>query len=902
MSIVVLLSGFVARVAERPLRWLCAVAAFFAVDLVLHKGAFAGIFDLVHTASDETHHMLDVAVSVLIAAALVRVLWLARRLAGARSALRERAENLDLALANITQGLAAFDAEGNLRFANRQYYALYRLDAAQFGPSTHIVDLLKARKDNGSFAGEPDKYFTQMRMMNADGVPTRSVMALPDGRHISLSRVALPGGGWVTTHDDVSEQVKLRTDLQNSQRFLENIIDALPTAVAVKSTDDLRYHLVNAAFEELTGRTRDSVLNQAPADIYTLEDSEEVERLDYMAINGDAAVECVNTHLHTPDGLRRTMASRRKVLFDTDGKPEFLLAMFDDVTEREKISDALQESKQFLASVVDEIPIAVLVKNADGGRYVLCNREAEKFVGHARDVTIGKKVEELGESNTIRDVLARDRIALASPGKVLTAEVPFIREGQEPGLMLTRRVAIGPDANSPRYIVATYDDITDRRQNESRLAYLAYHDALTRLPNRSAFINSLEQMIDSCIGTHEQFAILSVDLDRFKEINDVCGHELGDELLGAVAQRIQIAAQGAVVARLSGDEFGLIIDGEQPEAGRALAQRLIETMKEEFVIDGQTVRASLTCGLSVFPSDGLDAATLLANADAALHRAKDDARGSMRFFEAEMDQRLRQRRALHHDLGAAIKNGEILLHYQPQTDANGEFVGFESLVRWAHPLRGMVSPGEFIPVAEESGLIVELGEWVLREACREAAGWAKPLQIAVNLSPVQFQHGDLVGLVHSILLETGLAPSRLELEITEGVLIRDFDRGLSLLRRLKALGVKIAMDDFGSGYSSLAYLQAFPFDKIKIDRDFVMNLGRNHQSAAIVRAVIGLGHGLNVPIVAEGVETQDQLAFLIAESCDQFQGYFLGKPAPIVNYASSVGLSTGSLAAMSQAG
>jgi EAL domain-containing protein (putative c-di-GMP-specific phosphodiesterase class I) len=269
-------------------------------------------------------------------------------------------------------------------------------------------------------------------------------------------------------------------------------------------------------------------------------------------------------------------------------------------------------------------------------------------------------------------------------------------------------------------------------------------------------------------------------------------------------------------------------------------------------------------------------------------------RGSIRVFEPEMDRLLRDRRVLHQDLSAAIRNGELSLHYQPQartgeTVVDADITGFEALARWVHPTRGFVPPGDFIPLAEESGLIVEMGEWILRQACVEAASWPVPLQIAVNLSPAQFMHGDLVGLVHSILVETRLEPGRLELEITEGVLIEDFERGLALLRRLKALGVRVSMDDFGSGYSSLTYLQAFPFDKIKIDRAFVINLGLNRQSAAIVRAVIGLGHGLDVSIVAEGVETQEQLSFLASEGCDGVQGYFIGRPAPIGQYARLVG-------------
>jgi len=317
-------------------------------------------------------------------------------------------------------------------------------------------------------------------------------------------------------------------------------------------------------------------------------------------------------------------------------------------------------------------------------------------------------------------------------------------------------------------------------------------------------------------------------------------------------------------------------------------------LANEFQIDGKAVRTGVTTGISVFPHNGADAASLLANAGAAMFRAKQKSRGTINLFEPEMDQQIRDRRVLHQDLSVAIKNGELSLHYQPQaasgeTVATSKIIGFEALARWMHPLRGFVSPADFIPLAEESGLIVEMGEWILREACREAASWPVPLQIAVNLSPAQFMHGDVINLVHSILLETGLAPGRLELEITEGVLIEDFDRGLALLRRLKALGVRISMDDFGSGYSSLSYLQAFPFDKIKIDRAFVINLGKTPQSANIVSAVIDLGHGLEMSIVAEGVETAEQLAFLAQEGCDAVQGYLLGKPAPIGQYAALVG-------------
>jgi diguanylate cyclase (GGDEF)-like protein len=377
---------------------------------------------------------------------------------------------------------------------------------------------------------------------------------------------------------------------------------------------------------------------------------------------------------------------------------------------------------------------------------------------------------------------------------------------------------------------------------------------------------------------------------RFKEVKDVFGHVIGDELLRALSRRLKTVVGNAFLARLGGDEFMLVqADGMQPAGAAALAERLLVTVADDLDVDGTLLRVGMSIGIAIYPSDGTDADTLIGNADAALYRAKAQGRGTICFFEPGMDKRLRERREIQQELRTAVPNGELVLHYQPQARIGGQVVGFEALVRWDHPTRGMILAGTFVPIAEDSGLILPIGEWVLREACREAASWPRPLQIAVNLSPTQFHHGDLPGLVHSILLETGLSPGRLELEITEGVLIGDFSRASSILRRLKALGVRIAMDDFGTGYSSLSYLHSFPFDKIKIDRAFIANLDSNPQSAAIVRAVIALGRGLDLPVVAEGVETEAQLAFLTREACGEIQGYLIGRPQPIEKYGELVG-------------
>jgi diguanylate cyclase (GGDEF)-like protein/PAS domain S-box-containing protein len=425
-------------------------------------------------------------------------------------------------------------------------------------------------------------------------------------------------------------------------------------------------------------------------------------------------------------------------------------------------------------------------------------------------------------------------------------------------------------------------DLRSRKQAEQHIRFLAHHDSLTGLPNRSSFNKRLDQEIDAATASGRCLAVLCLDLDRFKEVNDLFGHAAGDTLLQTVAQRVTVILDdGQIVARLGGDEFAVIAPNlSNPAAAGRIAENLMEALRTED--EGAGALASCSIGIAICPNDAIDRQGLLSHADTALYRAKSEGRGTYRFFEAAMGEQVRDRRHLEHDLRHAISRQELSLVYQPQKHiTTGEVVGFEALLRWKHATRGDVPPSTFILIAEESGAILQIGEWVLRTACTEAATWIQPLTIAVNVSAVQLHNANFTRLVHEILLQTGLPPQRLELEITETALIRDFNRALATLRQIKSLGVRIAMDDFGTGYSSLSNLRAFPFDKIKIDGSFIKAVNVNDQTATIVRAVLGLGRGLGLPVLAEGVETPAELKFLADELCDEVQGFHVGMPDDI---------------------
>jgi diguanylate cyclase (GGDEF)-like protein len=415
---------------------------------------------------------------------------------------------------------------------------------------------------------------------------------------------------------------------------------------------------------------------------------------------------------------------------------------------------------------------------------------------------------------------------------------------------------------------------------EERVRHLAHYDTLTDLPNRVTFYEQMESIL-SGLRRGETFGILSLDLDHFKTVNDTLGHPVGDLMLKTVADRMRgCMRERDFVARLGGDEFVVVqVPADGPTSLPRLASRLIESVGAPYELEGHQIVIGLSIGIALSPADGMEPDVLLKNADLALYRAKADGGGTYRFFEAEMDARMQARRALEMDLRKAVLKNEFELNYQPIIDVkSGAITSCEALIRWRHPERGMIPPMEFIPVAEETGMIVPIGEWVLAQACTEAMRWPKHIGVSVNLSPAQFKSRNLVQAIKKALADSGLPAQRLELEITELVLLQETEGAFAILHQLRDLGIKIAMDDFGTGYSSLGYLRSFPFNKIKIDQSFIRDLSSKEDSLAIVRAVVGLSSSLGITTTAEGVETKEQLARLTTEGCDEAQGFLFSEP------------------------
>jgi diguanylate cyclase (GGDEF)-like protein len=553
--------------------------------------------------------------------------------------------------------------------------------------------------------------------------------------------------------------------------------------------------------------------------------------------------------------------------------------------KQENLTEELRQQNLRFDTALDNMGAGLCMFDAQK-RLVVCNDRYAKLyrlppellkTGTPHDAIIGHRVAhgilkgETGHNAVKQKISALGELS----ADISSSRVDELSDGRQ--ICVTRQPMAGGGW------VATHEDVTEQQRSAAKIIHMAHHDALTDLPNRVLLRERMEHVLTGARRGDHSLAVLILDLDRFKEINDTLGHPVGDVLLKAVAERLRACVrETATIARLGGDEFAIVeVVADAANEATALAERLKTALSEPFDLSDNQVVIGLSIGIAVAPSDGLEPDQLLKNADLALYRTKSDERGTYRFFEPEMDARMRARRALERDLRKALVDGEFELYYQPFVNLQrNEVCGFEALLRWHHPERGMVSPAEFIPVAEEIGLIVPIGEWVLRQACAEAATWPENIKVAVNLSPAQFQNKHLVQMVFSALTASGLPGRRVELEITESALLKNNEATLATVHQLRGLGIQISMDDFGTGYSSLSYLQTFPFDKIKIDRSFIDNLSNGAGALAIVKTIISLATSLGVATIAEGVETEEQLDKVRAEGCSEVQGFLFSPARP----------------------
>jgi diguanylate cyclase (GGDEF)-like protein/PAS domain S-box-containing protein len=691
---------------------------------------------------------------------------------------------------------------------------------------------------------------------------------------------------WYGTVEDIHARKLAEIALQESEAFARGVVDHSPDCIRVLDLQGRLLFMNDAGLRLMGVQNIAQVLGRRWDAVIPRENTEICEAALREAIAGDTAR--ISVFGPNVDGQLKWWDVTVCPIPGTDGRPARLLSIARDITaakraqeEVEQAHAAAAQSAARLSAVLESTTDSVLVLDRDW-RITYLNQRAARMLAPG-GLRLGDSIWGLFPESfdgTFHKFY-RDAIALQTPAdfeaysSVLEIWLEVHAFPTPDGLSIFFR------DSSERRLIAI-----ERQEAEARLVHMARHDPLTGLANRAILQEELRQALSQ--AGHEgasrpQFALLCLDLDHFKAVNDTLGHLAGDALLKQVAERLRASVRDAdTVARFGGDEFAILQTGlADGDSVAMLASRIIATVGGSYRIDGQEVHIGVSIGIAMAPQNGTDSEQIFRKADLALYRAKAESRGGFRFYDAEMDACLEKRQELKLSLRGAVGRGEFELFYQPLVDLHsGRVVSFEALLRWHHPTRGLVLPSEFIPVAEETSLVAAIGEWALRRACQEARQWPEETGIAVNLSPVQFRRQDLVKLVAEVLAETGLAATRLQLEITESVLLQHDDRNVATLYGLRDLGVRIVMDDFGTGYSSLAYLRSFPFHKIKIDKSFVSDLTDNAGSAEIVRSIVGLGRSLGIATTAEGVETREQLELLRLMGCGEVQGYYFSRPLP----------------------
>ena len=795
-------------------------------------------------------------------------------------------KKLDTAINHMSQGLVMFDASHRIALCNRRYIELYGLSPEIVKPGLHFRELLRHRKQSGSYFGEVDAYYNKLVVNVAEGKTTSLIAQSTGGRLVRIVNEPLEGGGWVATHEDVTERQQLLQAREKSEKLVSE--QKLQLDVALNNMThglcmfDPEGHIVlfNRRYSDMMGESAEYLRGLSLLDLFKRRKAAGTFRGDPDEFFSGVMASMREGKTVVREMMRVDGITLRVVDQPMEGGG--WVATYEDVTEQRRTERDRDRNRSFLDLIIDNVPSAIFVKNSSDGRYVLVNRAGEKFWGLSREDMIGKTSAEVLPPAEAQKIAARDDELLQS-GKPVFDDREILTHSNRVRNIHSRRLPISDGGGGFPYVLSVVDDVTERKAAEAKIAQLAHYDALTGLPNRTLFREQLENEL-SFVRRGSQLALLYLDLDHFKSINDTLGHPCGDELLKTVGQRLRSCLrQSDLIARLGGDEFAIVqTQLQDPKDAEIFAQRLREAVTgAPYDLNGHQTTTDVSIGIALSPGDGLEMDELVKHADLALYGAKADGRANYRYFEPGMNARMKERRRLEIDLRSAIANEEFELYYQPLINMQtGRITGCEALLRWHHPERGIVPPLEFIPVAEETGLIKTIGDWALKRACLEAMKWPSHTSIAVNVSPVQFRNPTLALTIVRCLAESELPASRLELEITESVLMQNNAATLAILHQIRGLGVRISMDDFGTGYSSLSSLRSFPFDKIKIDRSFIADLSKGDDGVAVVQAILNLASSLKMVTTAEGVETEDQKKLLQATGCNEMQGYLFSPPRP----------------------
>lgn len=801
---------------------------------------------------------------------------------------------LSEALARMPYGVSAWSHDHRLLFWNNAYLRLYGLPGDRLRRGMTIRERVELSFSEGNHPGISldhlvERHLSRLEANRDPASPAIFVDQVGD-RFIERTYLPSPGRGWVVIHEDETEQLSRESDLNAQHKRLDAALDSMSYGFCLFDAE-FRLILWNERFIDLYGLDRNEIVaGMALIDVFLASiaagnhpgwTAGEMAVRERARLASIAAGDTLESEAILNSG--RTVRIRWKRTPDGSW-----VVTHEDITDERDRLQALERREAELAyqnmrfkEAVNHMSQGLCMFDAQQ-ELVICNSRFADLYGLPPELVV--------PGTTLMEIL-RYRIAHGFHPK--NGAEAYIRRRLE--LVTGRQDAVDTvELQDGRVIsvihhplpdggwVSTHEDVTEQRRTEARIRHLARHDALTDLPNRMQFRERMEQAEDLVASGH-LVAVLFIDLDRFKGVNDLYGHGVGDTVLKQVSQRLLASCRETdIVARLGGDEFAVLQTSlGSPQDAAALAERIVRTMSVPLHVHGQEIIMGASVGIAIAPDDGRDAETLMKNADLAAYRAKADGRGAYHFFEPGMDAALQERLAFEMELRGALVRNELALVFQPLYSLRDNRIsGVEALLRWNHPERGLITPDRLIPAAEKSGLISPIGEWVLREACLMASTWPEHVSIAVNVSPVQFIHRNLIRHVKDALRISGLEPSRLDIEVTESALLADNEMTLSMLSELRRLGVRISLDDFGTGYSSLGYLRAFPFDKIKIDRSFVHDVANRNDSLAIIKAVIALGRSLGISTTAEGVETEEQFDLVREEGCTEVQGYIFSPPLP----------------------